>query len=378
MSGHGRQQPRDKEDWTCKTCDGKDGKKFVNFGSRKSCLRCGLSKGVCFGAKAPAPNSPAKPTPAAKPPRAADIVAKRALEEKRALEKKHALEIKQLQDELTEARKSAPAQGASSLGDGVHMDLDGEDETTASALTAAVERARDKLAKLKQLPEELRSLVEGGFQACCSKVQQELADAQAARRAANPLKKQVAGAEAYKARMEKKLADERAMLQQQEAQLADIKKTIEVQRAAVHEAEVATTKAATELASLAAQLASEHAVPAPAAAEEGPQPPAGFVTVAFAEQKWAEREAEFTEKMAQLQALVDGQLDGIASETQDDTRSDCAELASVELFEDDEAWNKVDKTKRKALLGREREKLATKVKASLTKVSTHASPFKKT
>ena len=82
MAGHGHRQLQHKEDWTCKTCEGKGGKKFVNFGSRSSCLRCGLSKGACFGAKAP-PSAPAKSSSGARP-RAEDIVAKRALEEKRS------------------------------------------------------------------------------------------------------------------------------------------------------------------------------------------------------------------------------------------------------------------------------------------------------
>ena len=379
MAGHGRHQKNPKEDWTCKTCDDKDGKKFVNFGSRKACLRCGLSKGVCFGAKAPLPNASAK-APSGARLRAEDIVAKRALEDKRALEHKHALEVKQLKDELAEARKASTL-GVSSPGARGLMDLDGDDEPATSALTVAVERARDKLAKLKQLPEELRSLVEGGFDACCIRVQQELADAQSARRAAHPLKKQVAGAEAYKARLEKKLADEKAVLQQQEAQLADITSKIDKQKAAVREAEAAATKAATELASLAAQLASEHAVSAPAVLsgpEDGAQPPPGFVSVAFAEQKWAEREAEFAQKVAQLQALVDGQHDGVGSEAPDEALSESAEQTTLAMLDDDDTWSKVDRTKRKALLGREREKLATRVKASLNKVSSHASPFKKT
>ena len=115
----------------------------------------------------------------------------------------------------------------------------------------------------------------------------------------------------------------------------------------------------------------------PAGPEASAQPPPGFVSVAFAEQKWAEREAEFATKMAQLQALAEGQHESAGSEAQEDTFSESAEHASLDMLEDDDAWNKIDKTKRKALLGREREKLATRVKASL-KVSTHASPFKKT
>ena len=176
-----------------------------------------------------------------------------------------------------------------------------------------------------------------------------------------------------KAAWRKKLADERATLQKHELQLAELAKTIEGQRAAVQEAEGAADKAATELALLAAQLASEHAVPAatPKGGEAAQLQP-GFVAIAFAEQKWAEREADFAQKISQLQALLDEHND--ASGSAADASSEAPDL---DKLEEDEAWNTVEKGKRKALLGRERAKLATKVKAGLNKVSTIASPFKK-
>ena len=362
-----------KDDWLCKTCTGKDGLPFRNKGFRMQCLVCKVEKGACFGKKAsPQASSDARL-------RAEDIVAKRALAEKRSLEHKHALEVKQLKDELAEVRKSGSTQAAPSSDAACHMDLEGEDEPATVALTAAVERAREKLTKLKQLPVELRSLVEGGFDACCNKVQQELADAQAARRAANPLKKQVAGAEAFKARMEKKLADEKAMLSQQEVLLADITDKINKQKVAVQEAEAAAAKAATELASLAAQLASEHAVSeTPAKFDETPQAQPGFVSVEFAEAKWAEREAVFAQQLAQLQALVSSSIDTSSpAECVESTASE-ADASDAPDQLDDEAWNKVEPTKRKALLHRQRDILAKKVRANLGKVSTHASPFKKT
>eukprot|EP00972_Heterocapsa_arctica_P051202 7529440-Heterocapsa_arctica.AAC.1 len=38
-------------DWHCKSCKGRDGQPFKNFGHRASCRECGLSKGSCFGKK---------------------------------------------------------------------------------------------------------------------------------------------------------------------------------------------------------------------------------------------------------------------------------------------------------------------------------------
>ena len=60
---------RSSSDWFCKSCKGKDGLAFKNFGHRTECRLCGLSKGVCFGSKVEQAGSPttsvrqrAKPT----------------------------------------------------------------------------------------------------------------------------------------------------------------------------------------------------------------------------------------------------------------------------------------------------------------------------
>ena len=105
------------------------------------------------------------------------------------------------------------------------------------------------------------------------------------------------------------------------------------------------------------------------------QPPPGYVAVAYAEQKWAEREAEFSQRIAQLQALVENQPEGAGST--DDTASEAAEQVPVDKLEEDDTWNQIERRKRKALLGCEREKLVTKVRANLSKVCASASPFRK-
>ena len=152
---------------------------------------------------------------------------------------------------------------------------------------------------------------------------------------------------------------------------------IEKRKEVVRDAEAATAGAVAEVASLAAQFASERKAPTlqvpPQAGADAPPPP-GFVAVAFAEEKWAEREAAFAKQFAQLQALVDAHSEHA---TTPGTTSVEAEDSSSADFEDDEAWGKVEKGKRKALLRKEREILATKVRHSLGKVSTHVSPFKK-
>ena len=346
-----------KDDWLCKSCVGKDGTPYRNFGSRMHCNACKVAKGSCFGKQAE--------------PRAADIVAKRALEEKRALEQRHAQEVKRLKDELADARKAScpstaePASAAMALG----IDTGASSGSEHLALDAAVARAKEKLKKLKELPSELRDHVAGGYDACCSKVQDELLAAQASRRAANPLKKRLEGAEAHKHRMAKKLADEKATLEKQEARLAELNKLVESQKAAILEAEASMAKASDEVASLAAQFASERILPA-ASRADAEQAPAGFVPIAFAEEKWAEREAAYAQQLTQLQALV-------AAAPSEPAPSEAEEEDSMDQIHDDEIWNKVEPSKRKALLGRQRDILAKKVKANLCKVSNHASPFKK-
>ena len=61
----------------------------------------------------------------------------------------------------------------------------------------------------------------------------------------------------------------------------------------------------------------------------------------------------------------------------DEILSEAGDDSSVVQIEDDEAWNKIESGKRKALLRRQRDILAKKVRANLCKVSANASPFKK-
>ena len=95
-------------------------------------------------------------------------------------------------------------------------------------------------------------------------------------------------------------------------------------------------------------------------------------SIAFAEEKWTEREASFTAQIAQLQALVASQVENAGSEV----ASEAGDGALADL-EEDEAWAKVERGKRKAVLLRERDALAKCVRTNLSKVSTASSPFKK-
>ena len=247
-------------------------------------------------------------------------------------------------------------------------------------MDAEIQRARAKLRNLKDLPEDIRPLVQGGYTECLQKAQAELDSAQAARRAANPTKQQLGQVEAHKARMDKKLASARQRLQSFEAEQAALAQKINDQRREVLEAEGAAARAAEEVAQLAARFASERVPgagegsPTPAAAgvaqAGAPAAPAGFVSVAFAEEKWAEREAAFAEQIAQLEALVGAPGEGTLHKDEE------APMATEDLLED-ETWTTIGKERRKRVLRIERDVLATKVSSTLGKVRGVASPFKK-
>ncbi len=89
------------------------------------------------------------------------------------------------------------------------------------------------------------------------------------------------------------------------------------------------------------------------------EPPPGFISIAFAEEKWAERESVLAQQLAQLQTLVAAQAD--APSVPEQAHSEAGETIASDLLDDDDAWCKVDRGRRKAVLRRERDALANKV-----------------
>ena len=86
--------------------------------------------------------------------------------------------------------------------------------------------------------------------------------------------------------------------------------------------------------------------------------------MAFAEGKWAEREAIFNQQIEQLRALVAAHSE--ASAPSEGLPAEQEDAILLDEFEEDEAWNKVEPGKRKVLFGRQRDLLAKKVKAKNT------------
>jgi hypothetical protein len=181
--------------------------------------------------------------------------------------------------------------------------------------------------------------------------------------------------------MAKKVADAKAALEDQEKMHQALLEQIGAHRKTVADAEAAMVKATAEVAELAAKYAAERTAPAgngALAGAAGPVEPSplGYVSINFAEEKWAEREMAFAQQLEQLKAMVASQGEGgaVVAEV---APSAASELGSVEDLEDDEKWNQVAKGSRRALLRKQREELASRLRSKLGGVASVRSPFLK-
>ena len=296
-------------------------------------------------------------------------------------------ELKKLRDELRKAQAELANAAAGGVAAGQrapdHVSEQATTATDSDALDAAVLQARDKLKKVQNLPEDLHGLVAGGYKECLARLQIDLDVAQAARRAANPLKEQLETAEFHKERMAKKLKEAHNTLDVQQKLLDDTVSRIENQRGIVAECELALRKAAAEVAELATKFATERTsasdqAPADAASLGGA--PSGFVTIAYAEEKWAERERAFENQLAQLRAIVAAtQCDDSAVSEADTLVVDSDAEGNTRLDEppDDDGWQNASSTKKRTGLQRDKEALAKKVRHTLSKTVPLPSPFHK-
>ena len=99
--------------------------------------------------------------------------------------------------------------------------------------------------------------------------------------------------------------------------------------------------------------------------------------MAFAEAKWAEREAQFAVELAALQALVVGEGQGGSASAAPSEATDTPDPASFDIDVGDAGWKTVGKETRRAIAARQRTLLAGKVAASIGKVSRAVCPFQK-
>ena len=357
--------------WGCGRCGFE-----TNWASKSRCHQCGAGAHAKARAKAEELAKGGKPKRDAAPKggnggskgEASRATASKAAQQAKELEeaRKHAAELKKQLEAERRKNNATP------------MAVDAADTGDDSELDKAVTLARERLKKAKEFPEEVRDLVQGGYEACLARLQVELAAAQAAKRASNPLSKQLEGAEAFKARMDKKAADAKSALDDCEAAVLEAIRQRDLQKATLAEAEAAAARATGEVAVLAAKFASERAA-APAAPEGasstgGAQPPPGFVSVTFAEEKWQEREVAFNQQLEQLKAIIGTQQSAAAASA--DGASVASDVGNPEELDDDK-WSKVDKGRRSALLRKQRDELASKLRSRLGGVTSVRSPFVK-
>ncbi len=259
----------------------------------------------------------------------------------------------------------------------------------AAAADAAIKEAAARLKAVKDIPESLRAELcdhKGGYEAMLVAAEAAKTQALAAKRGTKSLKEQVEAKEDFIERTSKSHQAAVAKVEATLAEQTELQKKLDHQRRLSTKLEEDLKLAHSELYQLRARAAEEQRAKAgagsagPAATEAasvGPlQVPTGCVSIAFAEEKWAEREAAVSQQIAQLQALV-CQAETHSTAASEVSPSEVGELDSVEQLEEDEAWSKVERGRRKAVLRRERDVLAVKVRTSLAKVSCAASPFVK-
>jgi hypothetical protein len=301
----------------------------------------------------------------------------KALEAKAAAEAKAKVAEKAHKALLAEVSRLTAEAKSKEKGDvPVAMDTD----TSTPALDSAVAQARDELKQMQAFSEFNRSLIPE-FGGKLEFAQQKLNSALAARRAANPLKQQLENTEAHQARTSKRLQEAKDDLQGKLEALEEAQKAIDKQKSTIAEAEVAMAKVDAEVAVLAAQFASERcAAPAAEASASTPllrsaAPAEGLVSIELVNQEWDKNQLAWMARMQQLESLLEATGGGPSAS--DASQSDAGDLCNLDLLEDDAAWSTVEKGKRKAVLSRQRDKLAKDVKASLAKVSATTSPFRK-
>jgi hypothetical protein len=305
--------------------------------------------------------------------------------------------IANLQKELAAAKDAAVlAQASPAAASGAGMCVDATNETEASALAQAVEKARDDVKHLEAFSQAQRALVLD-FAALMASAKQKLEVAAEAKRAANPLRQRIDEAERFQKRAETRRTAAVAALDEHKQALAELQLLSAEKEEMVTTTDAEVAKAVACVASLVASLAAEKgalsfhsAAPCvqPQALAAGGEPTADYVLRTFAEDKWAEREKEVAAERAENQRVI-AELRSLVA---DNTAADSAEAPSSEVapsdvgsiddLEEDSAWAKVDRSKRKTVLARQKQILAKQVRTTLggiakTKVMVVASPFQK-
>ena len=214
----------------------------------------------------------------------------------------------------------------------------------------------------------------------------------AARVSANPIRKQMEIAESCRMRLEKKVANAELAIVAKRDAVASAQAALQEQETILAELKSRLDKAQSDIKALAHRYSCEQSPitsgesGAPHTAADIPAAaPAGYISLAEANQQWAEA-------MAQVQMESEAKFEKMLIELQSQqqppdeaTASDANDLGSLDDLEfNDDAWSKVERSKRKSVLNRSRDKFARDIHASISgvikaskKTGTMSSPFKK-
>ena len=253
---------------------------------------------------------------------------------------------------------------------------DSKDSEMAVDETAKLEVARlqAEVDELQGMSASVKAKLQATHAALLAQAQKDLDMAKEKQWASIPTPRRLEDTKAWQQRTAKKILKVQGELEKQEEQSKRILQEIEKSKQDIIDLEVVNVRALQQVAEIAAMLytptaaATEMATPAPMGE---PQP--GYITIALAEEK-------FYEYQRKLQADYEKATQAIQLE---DTTSEVASEVGEQEDElvEDAAWSKVEKSKRKAILGkastREKGLMVNRLKKGIGKISVTASPFKK-
>ena len=127
------------DEWMCKSCVGRDGKPWRNFGHRDTCFKCNLKKGVCFKFKA----TPKEPSFSMRP----TFAEKQVASQKEVELKKREAELKKREYAiaLQETKLKDAAAESAALAPGQPVDDTAMEEAEAAGSGPSVEALREFL-----------------------------------------------------------------------------------------------------------------------------------------------------------------------------------------------------------------------------------------
>ena len=195
-----------KADWYCKSCKGRDGKPFRNFGHRAECHLCHISKGSCFWKKI----DPG-------PPRAGPTFAERQVLQQK-LDEKYAKKLQQKDAELARLKEQLRKRGDTAGGE----DASTEQEEAKEDIEAELEQLKAHVKALEKIP---------GAEVVLAEKQAELEAAVQKRQAARPVRQRLRGLQSKLDRKEKTLK------KRQDTELPILRNAVEAAQQALSQAE---------------------------------------------------------------------------------------------------------------------------------------------